>query len=160
MKKLILGIILMLCTTMSYAQFEKDTYYVNASLSGLDLSYSGSQKFNFGADLVGGMFLSDNVAVLGTVGYNSLHGGDDKSITLGAGGRYYLQENGVFLGLGVKFMHAYKNYNDVMPTAEVGYAFFMSRTFTIEPSVYYNQSFQNHSDYSKIGFRIGVGLYF
>jgi len=160
MKKFILGFFMLLCTTMSYAQFEQDTYYVNASLSGMNLSYNGSERLNFGVDLIGGKFLTDNIAVLGTFDYDSRHGGDNKSITLGAGGRYYIQQNGLFLGLGIKFMHAYTNYNDVMPTAEVGYAFFMSKTFTLEPSVYYNQSFQNHKDYSKIGFRIGVGLYF
>ncbi len=160
MKKFILGIFMLLCTTMTYAQFEQDTYYVNASLSGLNLSYSGSEKLNFGVDVIGGKFISDNLSVLGTFGYDSMHGGDYKNITLGAGGRYYIQQNGIFLGLGVKFVHANINYNDVMPTAEVGYAFFMSKTFTLEPSVYYNQSFQNHKDYSKVGFRIGVGLYF
>ncbi len=160
MKKIILGFFMLLCTTMSYAQFEQNTYYVNASLSKMNLSYSGSERLNFAVDLIGGKFLTDNVAVLGTFGYDSWYGGDDKSITLVAGGRYYIQQNGVFLGLGIKFVHTNIDYNDVMPTAEVGYAFFMSKTFTLEPSVYYNQSFQNHKDYSKIGFRIGVGLYF
>lgn len=30
---------------------------------------------------------------------------------------------------------------------------------TIEPAIYYDQSFKDHSDYSKIGFKIGVGVY-
>ena len=30
---------------------------------------------------------------------------------------------------------------------------------TIEPSIYYQQSFKNHSDYSTIGFKIGFGVY-
>lgn len=46
-----------------------------------------------------------------------------------------------------------------MPGIEVGYAFFLNRTVTIEPAVYYDQSFKNHSDFSKIGLRIGVGVY-
>ena len=46
-----------------------------------------------------------------------------------------------------------------MPGVEVGYAFFISRTVTIEPSVYYQQSFKDHSEYSKIGLRVGFGIY-
>ena len=46
-----------------------------------------------------------------------------------------------------------------MPGVEVGYAFFLSRTVTVEPSIYYNQSFKEHSDYSKIGLKIGIGVY-
>ena len=46
-----------------------------------------------------------------------------------------------------------------MPSVQVGYAFFLSKTVTVEPEVYYEQSFKNHSDYSKIGFRVGVGVY-
>ena len=47
----------------------------------------------------------------------------------------------------------------MLPGVEVGYAFFLSRTVTVEPSIYYDQSFKNHSDFSTIGFRIGVGVY-
>ena len=46
-----------------------------------------------------------------------------------------------------------------MPCIEVGYAFFVSTTVTIEPAIYYDQSFKNHSDYSKIGLRVGFGIY-
>ena len=46
-----------------------------------------------------------------------------------------------------------------MPGIEVGYAFFVSKTVTIEPAIYYDQSFKNHSDYSKIGLRVGFGIY-
>ena len=56
-------------------------------------------------------------------------------------------------------MHIDPNYNDVMPGVEVGYAFFLSRTVTIEPAVYYNQSLKNHSDYSEFGLKVGFGIY-
>ena len=42
---------------------------------------------------------------------------------------------------------------------EVGYAFFLNKNVTIEPAIYYDQSFKNHSDYSKIGFKLGLGVY-
>ena len=56
-------------------------------------------------------------------------------------------------------MHAYHNYNDVRPGVEVGYAFFLSRTVTIEPAIYYVQSFKKHSDYSSVGLKVGFGIY-
>ena len=46
-----------------------------------------------------------------------------------------------------------------MPGLEVGYAFFVSKTVTVEPAVYYDQSFKDHSDFSTIGFKVGVGVY-
>ena len=51
------------------------------------------------------------------------------------------------------------SYNDFMPSVQVGYAFFVSRTVTIEPELYYEQSFKNHKDYSNVGLRIGIGVY-
>ena len=39
---------------------------------------------------------------------------------------------------------------------EAGYAFFLSRTVTIEPAAYWNVN----SDRSKFGIKVGFGLYF
>ena len=78
---------------------------------------------------------------------------------MGAGGRYYITQNGIFLGANCKLVHANGSYNDLMPGIEVGYAFFISRTLTIEPSIYYQQSFKSHSDDSTIGLRVGFGIY-
>ena len=41
-----------------------------------------------------------------------------------------------------------------------GYAFFLGRNVTIEPSVYYDLSFSDTSEFSKLGFKIGFGVYF
>ena len=89
---------------------------------------------------------------------NNLSGSHD-SFAVGLGGRYYIEQNGVFLGANCKFVHAGKSYNDIMPGVEVGYAFFLSRTVTVEPAIYYDQSFKSHRDYSTIGLRLGVGIY-
>ena len=56
-------------------------------------------------------------------------------------------------------MHANTNYNDVLPGVEVGYAFYINRSVTIEPAIYYDQSLKKHSDYSTIGAKIGLGIY-
>ena len=85
--------------------------------------------------------------------------GASDMVTLGIGGRYYVRQNGLYLGVNAKFVHAYHNYNDLMPGIEIGYAFFLNDIVTIEPAVYYDQSFRNHSDYSKFGFKVGIGVY-
>lgn len=80
------------------------------------------------------------------------HSGNDdvaNSYSIGIGGRYYIVQNGLYLGVNAKLIHANHNYNDLMPGIEVGYAFFLNRTVTIEPAVYYDQSFKNHSDFLK-----------
>lgn len=50
MKKILVSLMLLVMTALSaHAQFEKDVWYVNASLTGLDLSHSknGRNKFWF-----------------------------------------------------------------------------------------------------------------
>lgn len=80
------------------------------------------------------------------------------SFTAGIGGRYYIVQNGLYLGANLKYLHADHSYNDLMPGAEVGYAFYINRSVTIEPAIYYDHSF-NNSDYSTVGLKIGIGIY-
>jgi len=160
MKKIIMAVFALAMTLCARAQFEEGKMYVNASLTGLDLSYSGADNFNIGLEAKGGYFFTDNWMALGQVAFN--HSGDDDvadNISVGLGCRYYIVQNGLYLGVNGKFVHASHDYNDIMPGLEIGYAFFINRTVTIEPAVYYDQSFKRHSDYSKIGARLGVGLY-
>ncbi|HEY9551477.1 MAG TPA: outer membrane beta-barrel protein [Prevotella sp.] len=161
MKKRIAFILAALIVAVAaHAQFEKDKVYIGGSLTGLNLSYNGMNKLNLGVQAVGGYMLDDNLMLLGQVGYE--HNGNDgmpDKLSVGVGGRYYIEQNGIFLGVNARLIHANHNYNDFMPGVEVGYAFFVSRTVTIEPALYYYQSFKDHSDYSTIGLRIGVGIY-
>lgn len=160
MKKIIMLLAFMALTLSGYAQFEQGKYYVGASLSGLDVNYSGSEKFNLGLDVKAGYLLYDDWMITAQAGIQ--HSGNDDiadTYSVGIGGRYYIVQNGLYLGVNAKLIHANHNYNDLMPGLEVGYAFFLNRTVTIEPAVYYDQSFKNHSDYSKIGLRIGIGIY-
>lgn len=150
----------LLLTISASAQFEKGKFYTGASLSGLDLNYSGKGDFSLGVQAKGGYLVDDNLMILGEAGYDHQGKGDDGDrFTAGVGGRYYIIQNGLFLGVNCKYVHGYHSYNDVMPGLEVGYAFFVSRTVTLEPSIYYDQSFKKHSDYSTIGLKIGVGVY-
>lgn len=163
MKKILASLVLLVVTTLgAYAQFEKDVWYMNASLTGLDLSHSKHQGTNFGFSLSGGAFVADNVAVLlNFKGEYVEHGMDETSI--GAQGRYYFSSCGVYGGLGMAYKHlsgeGFKK-NLVCLTPEVGYAFFLGRNVTIEPAVYYDLSFSDTSEFSKLGFKIGFGIYF
>lgn len=160
MKKKILAMAAALFMSVAaHAQFEQGKLYINGSLTGLNLSYSGNTKFNAGAEGQMGYMVADDWLVYGTVGYNH-YGAKDINDTFhfGVGGRYYIEQNGLYLGVNCKLKHT-KGYTDVMPGFEVGYAYFLSRTVTLEPAVYYDQSFKNHSDYSTVGFKVGIGVY-
>lgn len=159
MKKLAILCMSLLMTVAANAQFEKGKMYCGASLSGLNLSYNGSSELNLGIQGQAGYLFADNLMGVGQVSYQ--HTGKEgvkDYVSAGVQGRYYIIQNGLYLGVGAKLAHT-GSYNDVMPGVEVGYAFFLSRTVTIEPALYYDQSFKNHSDYSTVGLRIGVGIY-
>ena len=157
-KKLCLLIVALMAVVAANAQFEAGKKYGSVSLSGLNLSYNGSEKTNFGIQAKGGYLLQDNVMLLGSVGYKKST--DMPSyVNLGAGARYYIEQNGIFLGAGLNFIHASGSHDAFMPSIHAGYAFFLCRNVTIEPEIYYNQSLKCHKDYSTIGFRLGVGVY-
>ena len=143
----------------AHAQFESGKQYCGASLTGLNLSYNGSEDLNLGLQAKAGYFLEDDMMLVAQAEYkhSGLEGVKDYW-ALGAQGRYYIEQNGIYLGAGVKLIHT-GSYNDVMPGVEVGYAFFVSKQVTIEPAVYYDQSFKNHSDYSTVGVKVGIGIY-
>lgn len=159
-RKLVMLFAAMLLTITANAQFEADKVYVGGSLTGLNLNYNGKDGLNFGVQAHAGYLVEDNWMVLGQASFQ--HSGNDAVsdyLSVGVGGRYYIVQNGLYLGANCKLVHAYHDYNDIMPGIEVGYAFFISHTATIEPAIYYDQSFKRHSDYSTIGFKIGIGLY-
>lgn len=157
MKKIVFLFAAMMISLASHAQFEQGKAYVGASLSSFDLSYSGLTKGCIGVQGKVGYLLVDNLMALGQLSYEKQQ--DVPSVlTVGAGGRYYIEQNGLFLGASALYKHI-DSYDDFMPSVQVGYSFFVSRTVTIEPELYYEQSFKNHSDYSKFGLRIGIGVY-
>ena len=174
MKKLFVLLIGLMAVASVYAQysnssdtpFSQGKAYVGASLSGTDLSYSGLEKGHLGIQGKVGYFLADNL--MGTAQLEYTKNTDvPYAMALGAGGRYYIQQNGLYLGASVLYKHSATfdelgdkcNFDDFMPSIQVGYAFFLNRSVTIEPEIYYEQSFKNHKDYSTIGLRIGIGVY-
>ncbi len=158
MKKLFLMLAFCATTLFANAQFEQGKLYAGASLSGLDLNYNGSDGMNLGFDAKLGYMFADNLMALSQVSYQ--HDGSSAvadRFTWAVGGRYYIVQNGIFLGVKAKLVR--NDHTDVMPGLEVGYAFFINDKCTIEPSIYYDQSLGCHSDYSTIGLRIGFGIY-
>ncbi len=94
MKKISMLLLALLMAVASHAQFEQGKWYVGASLSGLDISYSGAEEFNLGLDAKAGYLLADDWMLLGQFGYqhSGLEGASDM-LTFGIGGRYYIMQN-------------------------------------------------------------------
>jgi len=138
--------------------FYKGKYYAGASVSGFDLRYNSNEKWNFDLAAKGGYLFADNLMVTGQLEYDYRKYGSN-TFKIGAGARCYIEQNGLYLGAGANYVHQ-SGFDDFMPTVQVGYTFFLNRTVTIEPEVYYNQSTKDHSEYSGFGLRIGFGIYF
>lgn len=158
MKKIYLVLLALTMTLAAHAQFEQGKWYGGASLSGLNLNYSSASKLSLDFNAKGGYFFSDCLMAYAETGVDT--GKDYTNLSLTAGGRYYILQNGIFLGanVGVKQVDT-ESHNDVKVGVEVGYAFFINRHVTIEPSIFYDQSFKSHKDFSKVGFCIGLGIY-
>lgn len=157
MRKLMLSLLLMMAAMGAKAQFEKGTTYVAASTTSLGLSYSSSEKLNFGLDFTGGYFVQSAWMLYGKLGYDHTRYTDH--FQMGVGGRYYFTQNGIYMGIGLQYEHATKSVNNLQLCPEVGYAFFVNRFITIEPAVYYHMSLNDFSDGSKVGLKLGLGFY-
>ena len=155
MKKIALFVVALVMSVAANAQFEQGKGYIGASLSGFDIS-SQAKHFHLGVNAKLGYVFADNLMALGEVGYDKT---EDLpySLAAGAGARYYIIQNGLYLGAGLKYKHAFE-YNDVVPNLHLGYAFFLSRTVTLEPELYFDFSTKS-SDYMAYGLRIGIGVY-
>lgn len=160
---MILSLVMALTTMTAFAQFEAGKSYVAASMSGLGLSYSKQAKVNFHMNALAGHLFADNLMLLGNVGYEYMHSAKWHELELGVGGRYYIIQNGLYLGLGVAYAftkaHEEKTHNCYI-TPEIGYAFFLGEHVTIEPAIYYRMSVNDFADASTVGLKIGVGYYF
>lgn len=159
MKKYFIMLAMLTMSLVANAQFEAGKKYISASLNNFGMGYNGASGFQLGVDLKGGYFLEDNWQVNGLIGYEHIGKADYDCFKAGVGGRYYIIQNGLYLGANAKVVLS-EGYNDFLPGIELGYAYFINDKVTIEPALYYDQSFKCHSDYSTIGFKIGLGIYF
>jgi len=166
MKRFVLALVLAVTSLGAFAQFEEGTKYLNVSLSGLDLSYQKNQ-FHFGTQAKAGYFFADELMAYAEVGYdfNNIKGdhNDTNTFTLGAGARYYILQNGIYLNLGAKYGHTCccaTSTDNIYLTPEVGYCFYLNHYLSVEPAVYYDMSLNHFSDQSRVGIRLGFGYYF
>lgn len=170
MKKLMMAAIGLMMAMSANAQylnvsetpFTEGKFYVSASASSASLAYSKSTDFALGINGKVGYLFMDNLMALGVVEFNSQKNFDVITMELGAGARYYFEQNGIYLGALAKYAHTKEfesSFSDFRPEAHVGYCFFLGRHVTVEPEAYYEHSFKD-SDYSGFGLRIGLGIYF
>ncbi len=183
MKKIFLVALLALVGVGAHAQFDKGTSYLNASLSGLSMSYSKDARFKMGLEAQGGYFLEDAWMLYGRFGFQhqTIKGPDNNrnDLEVGVGGRYYIKQNGLYLGCGLMLDHAShvhlvygydatgtpsltkmgnRNYLDLTP--EIGYCFYLNHYVSIEPAIYYNLCLNHFSEGSEVGLKLGIGYYF
>ena len=155
MKKIALIVVALVMSVAANAQFEKGKGYIGASLSGIDVS-NQTKEFHLGINAQLGYMFEDNLMALGEFGYDHWDKSGDNFV-FGARARYYIVQNGLYLGAGLKYKHA-DNYDDVLPNFQLGYAFFLSRTVTLEPELYFDISTKKF-DYTCYGLRVGIGVY-
>lgn len=155
MKKVFFILVVLVASLSAHAQFEQGKGYLGASLSSIDIS-SQAKQFHFGLNAKAGYLFADNLMATAQVGYNHLEDTNDV-LTLGAGARYYIIQNGLYLGASLKYNHT-KGYNDLLPGVQLGYAFFVSRTVTIEPELYMDFSTKQFEN-SAYGLGVGIGIY-
>ena len=98
-KKIILFVAALLMAITAHAQFEEGKFYAGASLTGLNMSYSGADNLNLGVQGKLGYFFSDDLMLLGLIDFqmNSNALTPNRFMT-GVGARYYIEQNGIFLG--------------------------------------------------------------
>ena len=155
MKKFILLLAVLATTLSANAQFEKGKAYIGAGLTGFDIS-SQAKKFHLGISAKAGYLFMDNLMATAQIGYEHLKDSPDV-FTLGGGARYYIIQNGLYLGASLKYYHT-DNYNDFRPGVQLGYAFFISRTVTIEPELYIDFSTKKFED-SAYDLGVSFGIY-
>lgn len=166
MKQIILAIaFLLMGVGSSFAQFEAGKYYVGAGLQGVGLSYDSTNKFTFGAEADLGYMIERDWLVIADAGLK-LSDSTLKNFYVGGKLRYLIEQNGLFLQAGAKFLHEdfggpdTESYNDFLITPEIGYCFFLNHYVALEPSVYYDMSLGNFSKRSCVGLKIGLACYF
>lgn len=144
------------------------TSFVNPQITSFDFSVitnSKSQGFNVGFNIGGGHYLSDNVAVIGTLGINSKRFETQKeSSMLFAGGIRVVPFGNMFIGAQI----GYNRKTQTLVTERVAesiplildasYGIFVGRNFAIEPGFYWQYGFLEKRQ--QFGVKVGFGIYF
>ena len=160
MKKIFLTVLLSAAgVTGMKAQFEQGKCYVGATTNMAGLSYSKESKFNLNLGLNAGYMFEEAWMAIAEVGLD-YRNSDMQQLYAGAKCRYLIEQNGLFLQLGARYVHGAPSFNDVQLTPEVGYCYFLNKNLTLEPSVYYDVSLSDFSEKSRFGVKVGLGWLF
>ncbi len=193
MKKLfailvVLALLAVSCAEVN-AQRTKGTKFLSPQLTGLDFgSYklkpegsSESMKLTqFGLNLAGGQFISDDLALKANLGYTMISPEDEGTlslITLGVGVRYYLASNffgGVALGYNSITMKPdgggdKTTFSAIMVPLEAGYSYMLTEKIAFEPSLNYSLSLSGKMkqgsdsmdfDLTRFGLTLGITVFF
>lgn len=160
MKRLITTMLLALTLSVSaMAQFEKETKYVGASLTGLNMSVSDRHDFALGLDLRGGYFFQRDWMAEGAVRFDCSNSTLNRFI-IGGKVRYYTRQNGLYYAAGLQYVHEHSYSDDVQLTPELGYCYYLNHYIALEPAVYFDMSLSDISHKSELGLKVGIGIYF
>ena len=160
MRKLLTIIVLaFVYTTASFAQFEQGKKYLGADINGLGVSYSQESDFTLKVGDNAGYCVQDNLLVNGHLGFDYTYE-ELRTLSVGAKLRYFIADSGVFLSAGARFLREFSDNNDFQITPEVGYCYFLNGNLALQPSIYYDLSFSDFKEKSRIGFSLGLGWYF
>tara|TARA_B100000965_G_C19122487_1_gene553888 strand:+ start:38 stop:574 length:537 start_codon:yes stop_codon:yes gene_type:complete len=136
---------------------------VNSNFSFESYTDEGADEGNttFGLNASGGYFVIDNLAVLATLGYESL-GEDMSTMTYGVGVRYYM--NSIFGHVAYNMGSSSISDLDVS-TSQIalgaGYSHMLTDNIALEPMLnYVMDSVEGEASGSGFGLKIGFGLYF
>lgn len=141
------------------AQFEKGKKYIGATTNSAGLSYSKDTKLSLGLGINAGYMFEEAWMAIAEAGFNYTHK-DMQQFYIGAKCRYLIEQNGLFLQAGLKYVHEAPSFNDLQITPEIGYVFFLNHNLTVEPSLYYDISTYDFDHHSKAGVKIGLAWYF
>lgn len=161
MKKLFLALFIAIATFQSAsAQFEKGKIYGGASLSGFGMGYSRNAGFNMGLNVDGGYMFKKDWAVIGDFGFN-VAGGDVSDVSVGGKVRWYMEQNGLFFGGGLKYKYwNLNNGHDFVLAPEVGWCYFINKHVMLEPSFYTDLSFADFVHKTSFGIKAGISFFF
>ena len=156
MKKTLVLLLMTVMTLGAKAQFEKGTHYVNASLTGLGISYDKGD-FSFGIGTEYGYYIADNWMIGGTVGYR--HVGGYNAFQLKPGFRYSFSQCGINLGCGLQYEHAGSERDYAQLCPQVGYTFYIDDKVSIEPALYADFGLNDFKYGTSAGLKVGIGIY-
>ncbi len=129
------------------------------SVTGVNIKDVDDQLLNVNINLSGGYFVINNLAVGLYTGYEYSKLGDesDWSYNVGAFGRYYTKPK-LFIGTG--YLLSSSKGGEIYGTipVEIGYAYFLNKTFAIEPSIFLGIGANNNTNFI-YSLNLGIGIY-